>query len=184
MLFYQEDGTRETFIHDENHEKILLQRYAHANQMMLAIVSGDEKKVMEHLLPAMDSIYEVDRLYLPRENNSRQMRNRLISLNTTFSLCANYAGVHPLYLHSISRLFDRKIEQVTSTTQEYTLLREMAESYCRAVCLAQAEHFEDFSNQVIQIILSNLSSPPSKKSQKECMSCLPPYPADSKRKPV
>lgn len=161
MFFGQMDAQEESFIHDGNHEKILLARYDHANQMMLAIVAGDEKKVMEHLLPALESVDEVDRLYPLNENAVRQMRNRLISLNTTFTICANYGGVHPLHLHSISRRFDRKIEGISTRSQESLLLKEMAESYCTAVCLAQTEHFGDFSNQVTQIILSNLLSPPS-----------------------
>lgn len=173
MVFYHTDPGQETFIHDSNHEKILLERHAHAREMILAVIAGDERKVMEHLCPAMDSIYEVDRLYGSSENSCQQMRNRLVSLNTCFSICADYAGVHPLYLHSLSRRFDREIEQMTTHIQEAALLKEMAASYCKSVRHALVEHFGDFSDAVIQIILSELSAPPCLEELAKQMGVVP-----------
>ncbi len=161
MAIFLNESDLDLFVHDNHHEKIILQRHENATKMMRAMVAGDEKRVLYYLQKMSESVGEVNRIYTPDEANCRQMRNRLISLNVTFSVCAGNANVHPLYLHSIIRRFDKKIEQVNTAAQETALQNEMVTSYCTMIRYTYTEHFGDFSDRVIQILLANLSSPPN-----------------------
>jgi len=161
MIFYQSEQSSDNFIHDKNHEQIILERHAAAKKMMNAMVACDEVSVNYYLRKSMDGVREIDRTYTPEEANPRQMQNRLISLNVTFSFCANAANVHPLYLHSISRRFEKKIEQVTSETQEAALMEEMIKSYCVVIRYTYTERFGEFSDSVVQLLLKSLVLPSS-----------------------
>lgn len=160
MKWVNEGEGREAYIFDEAHEQILRARQANGYEMMHAILAGDEKAVMEYLEAAMDSIYEVNRRYSPQEANLRQMNNRLVSLNTVFSMCAGYAHVPSVFLHCILRYFDRRIIQLTELTQEPALQREMAETYCAFIRNAQSEYYGEFSQQIIDLLLADLTSIP------------------------
>lgn len=161
MIFYENKQNTDSFIHDKHHEQIILERHATANKMMRAMIACDEGSVNYYLRKSMEGVREIDRTYTPEEANPRQMQNRLISLNVTFSFCANAANVHPLYLHSISRRFDKKIEQVTSAAQEAALMEEMTKSYCAVIRYTYTERFGEFSDSVVQILFKSLVSPPS-----------------------
>lgn len=161
MSIYSKQSDYDTFVHDAHHEKIILKRHANANKMMHAMVAGDEDTVRYYLRKMSEGIDEVNHIYTPEEATVRQMRNRLLSLNVTFSFCANAANVHPLYLHSIIRRFDQKIEQVNNAAQEAAMQDEMINSYCAMIRHTYMEHFGDFSDSVIRILLTSLSSPPS-----------------------
>ena len=160
-MFYSNKSSSGSFIYDKNHEQIILERHAYANKMLRALVAGDEDKVIHYLNCAFDGIHQVDRDYSPEENTLRQIQNRLISLNVSFSFCANAANVHPLYLHSLGRRFDKKIEQLTSPDQEATLVQEMVRNYCAVIRHTYTNHYGEFSDAVIRILLKSLVSPPS-----------------------
>lgn len=173
MSIYPNQSDLETFIHDVNHERIILERHANASRMMHAMVAGDEDAVRYYLNITSESINEVNRIYTPEEATCRQMRNRLLSLNITFSFCANAANVHPLYLHSIIRRFDKKIEQVNTAAQEAAMQDEMVKSYCTMIRHTYTEHYGDFSDSVIRQLLTSLSSPPSLEELAKEMQVVP-----------
>jgi len=61
------------------------------------------------------------------------MKNLTLSHNTLFRKAAESAGVHPLYLDSISGKFAIQIEQVQSIGELEALYEELPQAYCRAV---------------------------------------------------
>lgn len=148
------------YIHDETHEQILLDRFADMDHFDLALNSGDAQLVREYMYGFRNSIRKVNERYTPEEENPYQTAARLISVNTVLFMACYRNGVHPLYLHSVSRRFDKAIA-VCSTEQEMVLMEKMAEEYCRLIRDAKMEHYGEFSDQVIRILLSNLSAPPS-----------------------
>ena len=73
--------------------------------------------------------------------------------------CHN-TGVHPLYIHSVSRRFDKEIAHCP-IEGERELTRQMVESYCKLIRNAHVEHYGEFSDRIIRILLSSLTNPPS-----------------------
>lgn len=148
------------YIHDAAHEQILMKRYEQAGAINAALRSGDTEAVWKIFSNISSSIHEVNRRYTPEEENQYQTFARLISTNVVLSLACHDSGVPPLYVHSVSRRFDKEIARCT-VEQEQALTREMVESYCRLIRNAHVEHYGDFSDRVILILLSSLSDPPS-----------------------
>lgn len=152
--------TDNSYIHDAAHEQILMKRYEQAGAINAALRSGDTETVWKIFSGISDSIHEVNRRYTPEEENQYQTFARLISTNVVLSLACHDSGVHPLYIHSVSRRFDKEIARC-SVKQERQLTREMVESYCRLIRNTHMEHYGDFSDQIIRILQSALSDPPS-----------------------
>ena len=148
------------YIHDAAHEQILLKRYEQFSVFSTMLRSGDAQTVWETVSGILDSIHEVNRRYTPEEENQYQTFARLISVNVILSFACHDSGVHPLYVHSVSRRFDKEIAHC-STERERQLTREMVESYCRLIRYARVEHYGDFSDRIIHILLSSLTNPPS-----------------------
>ena len=158
-LFHLEED-RQTFIHSPYHEQLIRERYEKMNQMLTAVEHGDAERAMSLLASGLDSVHEVNRLYTPEEETLKQAHNWLVSLNVILMTCAWRAHVSPLFLHSLSRRYDKKIEQVTTVPQSDALTREMIEQYCELVHLANTdEHYGSFSDKAIHILTSHLTEP-------------------------
>lgn len=148
------------YIHDDAHEHMLMDRYSVFADIDIAMRSGDAGTVWEVLSSIRSNIREVNRRYTPEEENQYQTFARLISVNTILEVGCHRSGVHPLLVHSIGRRFDKAIARC-SVEQEMVLMKEMVEDYCQLIRNARVEHYGEFSDQVIRILLSNLASPPS-----------------------
>lgn len=167
-----EDIVQSPFIHDADHAQILMQRYDRFAPMETAIQIGDAETVWEILSGNYDSIHEVNRRYTPEEENQYQTFARLITIQTVLLIPCYRAGVHPLFIHSVSRRFDKKIAQCPME-EELVLAREMVDTYCGLIREAQMEHYGEFSDRVSRILLSQLSDPPSLKELAEQMYMSP-----------
>ena len=151
--------TENSFIHDSDPEQILLDRFSHMGEMSSALRAGDAEGVWRFFCQMSDSVHEVNRRYTPEEENQYQTFARLISANTVFMLACHNSGVHPLYLHSISRRFDKEIARCP-VEGEGELTRKMVEGYCALIRNAGMEHYGEFSDRIMQILMSNLTNPP------------------------
>lgn len=149
-----------SYIHDADHEQILLHRYENLAQMEEALAIGDEAALDAFFSEARDSIRQVNRRYTPEEENPHQTWARLISINTIFAMACFRAGVHPLYIHSLGRQFDKTIPGCLPQ-QELDLTREMTGAYCKLIREARMEHYGEFSDKVIRLLLPSLADPPS-----------------------
>lgn len=152
--------TDNSYIHDAAHEQILMKRYEQAGAINAALRSGDTETVWKIFSGISDSIHEVNRRYTPEEENQYQTFARLISVNVILSMACHNTGVHPLYIHSVSRRFDKEIAHC-SIEGERELTRQMVESYCKLIRNAHVEHYGEFSDRIIRILLSSLTDPPS-----------------------
>lgn len=149
------------YIHDARHGELLLARYAEAQKLMDAVALGDGKTACALYDRFMESVWRVNDLYTPEEANPRQTVNRLVSLNAVLHICGFMANVYPLYLHSLSRRFDKRIERVSRCDEEAALSKEMMECYCALIRTSRLERYGDFSSQVIERLLTSLTDPPS-----------------------
>lgn len=151
---------KQRYIHDARHEELLEDRYARSKPMMRAVVAGDEKTAWAYMNSLTEDIHEVDRLYTPEEATLRQAQYRLISMKTVFTLCADHANVHMVYLHTLGRRYDKEVDRLCTPDQELPLLKGMLHSYCELISLARTQQYGAFSDRVTQALLSDLASPP------------------------
>ena len=100
-------------------------RYEIANKLMHAIAKGDARE-LKHVMEETQRISWPS--YYPQVP-VRSMKNPRIAANTLFMRAAQSAGVHPLYLESMWRKFDRQIEQAQSIAELECLFDEMARAY-------------------------------------------------------
>ena len=149
-----------SFIHDSNHEQILLNRNQSFSPMKAALRTGDAEMLWEIMSELNESIHEVNRRYTPEEENQYQTFARLISINTILNMAARESGVHALYLHTLSRRFDKRIAKCP-VEQESVLMKDMIDGYCKMIRHASVERYGEFSDQIIEILLSSLTDPPS-----------------------
>jgi YesN/AraC family two-component response regulator len=113
----------------EQNREIVEKRYTVENKILHAITNGDAQM-------ARKATQELRRVSWPyRHPNApvRSMKNLTLSHNTLFRKAAESAGVHPLYLDSISGKFAIQIEQVQSIGELEALYEELPQAYCRAV---------------------------------------------------
>lgn len=148
------------YIHDDSHEHMLMDRYSGFSGIDIAMRSGDAEAVWKFLSGIRTNIREVNQRYTPEEENQYQTFARLISTNTILSMACHRNGVHPLYVHSIGRRFDKAIMRCPQE-EEMQLMKEMVEDYCKLIRKAKVEHYGEFSDRIIHILLSNLVAPPS-----------------------
>jgi AraC-like DNA-binding protein len=113
----------------EQDRELIERRYESENKLLHAIAKGDPqllKKVTEELkgLPWP---------YRHPHSPVRSMKNLSFSHNTLFRKAAESAGVHPLYLDSISGKFAIQIEQAQSIAELTCIYEEMPQVYCDLV---------------------------------------------------
>ncbi len=113
----------------EQDRELIERRYESENKLLHAIAKGDPqllKKVTEELkgLPWP---------YRHPHSPVRSMKNLSFSHNTLFRKAAESAGVHPLYLDSISGKFAIQIEQAQSIAELTCIYEEMPHVYCDLV---------------------------------------------------
>ncbi|MCD8118933.1 MAG: AraC family transcriptional regulator [Lachnospiraceae bacterium] len=121
---------KETYIHDERHEEILMERYERMRQLPIAMKKGRADEVMSLLREGLLSIETVDRLYTPEEDSSAAVHKQLISLNTMFMMMAFESGVNPLWVHAVSRHYDVMADRIQTPKQAELLIEHMIEDYC------------------------------------------------------
>ena len=113
----------------EQDRELIERRYEGENKLLHAIAIGDPrllKKVMEEWKG-------ISWPYRHPHSPVRSMKNLSFSLNTLFRKAAESAGVHPLYLDSISGKFAIQIEQAQSIAELTCISEEMPQVYCNLV---------------------------------------------------
>ncbi len=113
----------------EQDRGLIERRYEIENKLLHAIAKGDP-----HLLKkAMEEFKGIPWPYRHSNAPVRSRKNLSLSHNTLFRKAAEGAGVHPLYLDSISGKFAIQIEQAQSIGELEALYEEMAHVYCTTV---------------------------------------------------
>jgi YesN/AraC family two-component response regulator len=124
------EGTAVKFNDDlERDRELIERRYESENKLLHAIARGDP-----HMLKtALEEGKELSWPYRHPNSPVRSMKNLSFSANTLCRKAAESAGVHPLYLDSISGKFAIQIEQAQSIAELVYLYEEMLQAYCNLV---------------------------------------------------
>ena len=128
-------------------------RYAFENELMQAVTLGQIHKEGQLLAAFSDQAFE-KRLADPLRN----AKNYSIIMNTLLRKAAEAGGVHPVYLDKISSGFAQKIEQLSSLSDNRTLMMEMFRSYCRLVRKHSMKSFSPLIQKTVLLIDSDLSA--------------------------
>ncbi len=103
-------------------------RYAFENELIRAVVRGQQHKESELLSAFSERLFE-RRVQDPLRN----AKNYCIIMNTLLRKAAEEGGVHPLYIDRTSSAFAMQIESASDLKEIPELMREMFSSYCRLV---------------------------------------------------
>jgi two-component system, response regulator YesN len=124
------DGTAVKFKYDlEQNRELVERRYEVENKILRAIAKGNP-----HMLKKATGEFKgISWPYRHPNAPVRSMKNLSLSHNTLFRKAAESAGVHPLYLDSISGKFAIQIEQAQSIGELEALYEEMPQVYCSSV---------------------------------------------------
>lgn len=151
---------KQTFIHSEYHEQLIIQRYETAKKFTSAFEQGNPEQTLTLLNSYINNIHQVNMLYSPSEENLKKRKMQFVSLNAIFHQSACRQNVPPLFLHVLSRRFDTKIEQMDfSSASSQNLIEEMVHEYCKLIRHSLTEHYEPFSDEVIQHLMSHITEP-------------------------
>lgn len=133
--------------------QMLEQRYKYENEMMEAVSHGLSHKA-EMIAAGFSAASFERRLSDPL----RELKNYGIIINTLLRKAAENGGVHPIYIHSVSSDFARKIELLSSTEGGMALVTEMFRTYCRLVRKHATMHFSPPVQKIITLIDSDLTA--------------------------
>ena len=108
-------------------ERLIELRYEYENEMMKAIESGQAHK--RRLINKFTDVSLESR----SPDYMRNLRNYAIIMNTLGRKSAEFGGVHPIHLDSVSRGFAMKIEGTASINAVLELMNDMFSTYCSLV---------------------------------------------------
>lgn len=118
---------------------IIEERYRNENQLMSAIEQGNLDLVQQLI-----SSEQMNKNQIPdRFPNDplRSRKNLSFVRNTTMRKAAEFGGVHPIYIDSISEKYAIQIEKTSTVQQLEQLIVEMCIEYCKLVQQLSLKHF-------------------------------------------
>jgi two-component system, response regulator YesN len=150
------EGTAVKFNDDlERDRELIERRYESENKLLHAIARGDP-----HMLKtALEEGKELSWPYRHPNSPVRSMKNLSFSANTLCRKAAESAGVHPLYLDSISGKFAIQIEQAQSIAELVYLYEEMLQAYCNLVRELSVATLSSLVGEAVTSIRFNIDQP-------------------------
>lgn len=133
--------------------KLMENRYAYENEIMMAVSLGNEHKVA-HIMSSLSATNFDKRT----SDSVRNLKNYCIVMNTLLRKAAEDGGVHPIYLDEQSSSYAVRIEQLSTTDSVHDLMSEMLKSYCRLVRKHSTKKYSSTVQKTITLINYNLSS--------------------------
>lgn len=133
--------------------KLMEERYAYENEIMLAVSLGNDRKVAHIMSELSNATFE--------QRSSDSFSNHkyyAIVMNTLLRKAAQDGGVHPIYLDDMSSAFANRIEQVSSIDAMRELMQTMLKSYCRLVRKHAGRQYSSIVQKTISLIDYDLSS--------------------------
>lgn len=135
---------------DPRHAMILLEEiYNSENQFLKAISLGQIHKTEEFFANS-----RINNMEQRVSNPIRNFKNYSIVFNTLLRKAAELGGVHPLHIDSISSLFAKKIEAISSEKAFAALQKEMVRKYCYLV----KNHSLKSYSVIIKKVLTNIDA--------------------------
>lgn len=155
----------------EQNRELVEQRYERENKLLHAITTGDVQRVKK----ALKDFGELSRPYRHPNSPVRSLKNLSFSGNTLYRKAAEIAGVHPLYLDSISGKFAIQIEQAQSLAELEAFHEEMPLAYCNAVQELSVAALPPLAREIVTYIRFNLDQPLSLNAIAEAFGLHPSY---------
>lgn len=125
---------------------LLEERYHMEDEILDAISHGNTAKALTSL-ETLSSIRFAPRI----ENELRNRKNLMITLNTLLRRAAYEAGVHPFYIDAFSSNYARLIEQCGTVAEVNDIIPYMTRSYCH---LVQKRSMSSYSEPVRRILVT------------------------------
>lgn len=150
--------------------KILEERYEIENQLIQAVTLGQLHKAELAL-----SKLSLRQLEARARNSIQDYKNYAIILNTLLRKSAENAAVHPIHLHTVSSLYARKIELITSQTSFAALTKEMVRKYCLIVKNHSLKGYTILVRKTITAINYDLTADLSLKTLAKTLNVNPSY---------
>lgn len=145
-------------------EDIISSSYAFEKKIRDAVTRGDRETLRKMLVPRNETellknkekkaFNIIDRF---ASKDLRQAKNTLITLNTLFRFSIENAGVPPVYIHTISDGFAKRIENEKQLDGIVTLLDGMISAYCDVVLRLNIQSHSYRIIKVQKYIISNLT---------------------------
>lgn len=133
--------------------KTMERRYKYENELIEAVTLGQTQKESLFSVSFDDLMFE-NRVADPIRN----AKNYCIIMNTLLRKGAESGGVHPIYIDRVSSNFALKIEQITSTSEVASLMKEMFVTYCRLVRNHTMKGHSELIKNTILLIDSDVSA--------------------------
>ncbi len=166
------EGMAVKFKYDQEQDRELIERrYEIENKLLHAIAKGDPQM----LKTAMEEGKELSWPYRHPNSPVRSMKNLSITANSLYRKAAESAGVHPLYLDSISGKFAIQIEQAQSIAELQCLHEEMLQAYCRMVRELSVAALPSMVKEAVTYIRFNIDQPLSLNRIAETLGVHPSY---------
>ncbi len=167
-----EDGTAVKFNVDLEQDRALIEsRYESENKLLHAIARGDPQLLKQ----AMEESKGIPWPYRHPDMPVRSMKNLSIAANTLFRKAAESAGVHPLYLDSVSGKFAIQIEQAQSIAELTRLYEEMPQVYCNLVREVSVAALPSLVREAVTFIRFNIDQPLSLNHLADTLGVHPSY---------
>ena len=133
--------------------KAMERRYAFENELIRAVSLGQLHMEKQLISAFSDQAFE-ERI----PDQLRNAKNYGIIMNTLLRKAAESGGVHPLYLDQVSSDFALKIEQMTSLSENASLMLEMFRTYCKLVRKHTTQHLSSIVQKTVLLIEADLSA--------------------------
>lgn len=134
------------------HIKAMETRYAYENQLMELVSKGLVHRA-ELMLSGVSEQFMEQRMTDPVRN----LKNYCVVGNTILRKAAEWGGVHPVYLDSVSSAFAREIESLNSMSAGQDMFLKMIRSYSRLVKTHSSKQYSSPVQKAVTIIDSDLS---------------------------
>ncbi len=166
------EGTAVKFKYElEQNRELVERRYEVENQILHAITQGNPRQLKQ----AMQEFKGLPWPYRHPHAPVRSMKNLSLSHNTLFRKAAESAGIHPLYLDSISGKFAIQIEQAQSIGELEALYEEMPGTYCAAVRELALAGLSPLMKEAVTTLRFTLDQPASLKRLADTLGVHPSY---------
>ncbi len=133
--------------------KLMEQRYAYENEIMLAVSNGSDHKVAN--IMSVISTFNFDKRV---SDSVKNLKYYCVVMNTLLRKAAEQGGVHPLYIDDLSSKFALRIEQLNTVDSIQEFMTEMLKSYCRLVRKHSTKKYSSLVQKTIALIDYDISS--------------------------
>lgn len=131
----------------------LVKNYAAENQLIEAVSKGKLHRVTAPAATVFNNSAE-QRL----SDSLRDRKNNLIILKTLLRKAAEYGGVHPLHIHSLSSHYAEEIENIHTIKQSLSLQENMIRDFCLLVKEHSLSKYSDYVAKAITLVHYDLTA--------------------------